>query len=84
MTTPIDASYLADAVILIRYFEDRGEVRQAISVMKKRGSKHERTLREFRLDTGCLAVGPPLREFRGVLTGVPFYEGLNPNRPPQE
>ena len=75
MVTPVDASYLADAVILLRYFEDRGEVRQAVSVMKKRGSKHERTLREFRLDGGRIAVGGILREFRGVLTGVPFYEG---------
>ena len=75
MNTPVDASYLADAVILLRYFEHRGEVRQAISVMKKRGSKHERTLREFRLDGGRLSVGAPLREFRGVLTGVPVYEG---------
>jgi circadian clock protein KaiC len=73
MTTPIDASYLADAVILLRYFEARGEVRQAISVMKKRGSLHERTLREFRLDGGRIAVGEALREFRGVLTGVPVY-----------
>ena len=48
MTTPIDASYLADAVILMRYFEARGEVRQAISVVKKRGGAHERTIREFR------------------------------------
>ena len=75
MMTPVDASYLADAVILLRYFEDRGEVRQAVSVMKKRGSKHERTLREFRLDGGRISVGGILREFRGVLTGVPFYEG---------
>ena len=75
MVTPVDASYLADAVILLRYFEDRGEVRQAVSVMKKRGSKHERTLREFRLDGGRISVGGILREFRGVLTGVPFYEG---------
>jgi circadian clock protein KaiC len=75
MTTPVDASYLADAVILLRYFENRGEVRQAISVMKKRGSKHERTLREFRLDQGRIAVGDTLRDFRGVLTGVPVYEG---------
>ena len=74
MTSTIDATYLADAVILLRYFEHRGEVRQAISVMKKRGSKHERTLREFRLDHGCLAVGEPLRDFRGVLTGVPLME----------
>ena len=50
MNTPVDASYLADAVILLRYFEARGEVRQAISVMKKRGSKHERTIREFGFD----------------------------------
>ncbi len=55
MTTPVDASYLADAVILLRYFEARGEVRQAISVMKKRGSRHERTLREFRLDEGRIS-----------------------------
>ncbi len=48
MTAPVDASYLADAVILMRYFEARGEVRQAISVMKKRGGRHERTIREFR------------------------------------
>jgi circadian clock protein KaiC len=81
MQTPIDASYLADAVILLRYFEHRGEVRQAISVMKKRGSRHERTLREFRLDTGRITVGEALSEFRGVLTGVPSYEG--PRNPRQ-
>jgi circadian clock protein KaiC len=74
MNTPVDASYLADAVILLRYFEHRGEVRQTIAVMKKRGSRHERTLREFRLDGGCIAVGSPLRQFRGVLTGVPEIE----------
>ncbi len=71
MNTPVDASYLADAVILLRYFEVRGEVRQVISVMKKRGSRHERTLREFRLDQGRIGVGAPLHNFRGVLTGVP-------------
>src|SRR5262245_22441950 len=75
MTTPVDASYLADAVVLIRYFETRGEVRQALSVMKKRGSKHERTIREFGFDNGRIFVGTALREFRGVLTGVPVYEG---------
>jgi circadian clock protein KaiC len=74
MNTPVDASYLADAVILLRYFEARAEVRQAISVMKKRGSRHERTLREFRLDEGRIHVGETLRDFRGVLTGVPLYE----------
>jgi circadian clock protein KaiC len=75
MNTPVDASYLADAVVLLRYFEARGEVRQAISVMKKRGSKHERTIREFRLDGGRISVGEALRNFRGILTGVPVYEG---------
>jgi len=73
MHTPVDASYLADSVILLRYFEAQGEVRQAISVMKKRGSNHERTIREFGLEGG-ISVGAPLREFRGVLTGVPMYE----------
>ena len=75
MHTPVDASYLADAVILLRYFEAGGEVRQAISVVKKRGSRHERTIREFKLDVGGIHVGEPLREFRGILTGVPIYEG---------
>jgi circadian clock protein KaiC len=75
MTAPIDASYLADAIVLLRYFEHRGEVRQAISVMKKRGSRHERTIREFGFENGRIYVGNALREFRGVLTGVPVYEG---------
>ena len=74
MHTPVDASYLADAVILMRYFEARGAVRQAISVMKKRGGDHERTIREFRLGPGGVKVGEPLSEFRGVLTGMPFYQ----------
>ena len=77
MVTPIDASYLADAVILMRYFEARGEVRQAISVMKKRGGAHERTIREFSLGPTGITVGEPLTEFRGILTGVPIYEGEN-------
>lgn len=75
MQTPVDASYLADAVVLLRYFEAKGEVRQAISVVKKRGGAHERTIREFRIDAGGIRVGETLREFRGVLTGVPVYEG---------
>ena len=74
MQSPVDASYLADAVVLMRYFEARGEVRQAISVVKKRGGAHERTIREFRLTDQGIVVGPPLREFRGVLTGVPVPE----------
>ena len=74
MQSPIEASYLVDAVILLRYFEARGEIRQVISVVKKRGGAHERTIREFRLDNG-IHIGEPLREFRGVLTGVPTYDG---------
>ena len=75
MVAPVDASYLADAVLLIRYFESEGELRKAISVVKKRGSRHERTLRELRMDDGRISVGDVLRNFRGVLTGVPTYEG---------
>jgi circadian clock protein KaiC len=75
MHTPVDANYLADAVILLRYFEARGDVRQAISVVKKRGGQHERTLREFFFDTQGIHVGEPLRQFHGVLTGVPVYDG---------
>jgi circadian clock protein KaiC len=75
MSTPVDASYLADAVVLLRYFESRGEVRQAVSVIKKRGSRHERTIREFCLDSGGIRIGEPLRSFRGILTGVPVHDG---------
>jgi circadian clock protein KaiC len=74
MTSPVDASYLADAVILLRYFEARGEVRQAISVLKKRSGPHERTIREMRFADGKISIGQPLREFRGVLTGVPIED----------
>jgi circadian clock protein KaiC len=80
MNTPVDASYLADAVVLLRYFEIRGEVRQALSVVKKRGGRHERTIREFRLDGHGLHVGEALRQFRGVLTGVPVFEGEDAKR----
>jgi circadian clock protein KaiC len=75
MQTPIDMSYLADTVVLLRYFEAGGEVRQAISVLKKRTGKHERTIREFKIDKGGIQLGQPLREFRGVLTGVPVFHG---------
>lgn len=81
MTMPVDTSYLADAVVLLRYFEHRGEVRQAISVMKNRGGVHERTLREFQMHGGVIKVGRPLQEFRGVLTGVPVYDGPTPGHP---
>jgi circadian clock protein KaiC len=71
MQTPVDASYLADAVVLLRYYEFEGEVRQAISVLKKRGGAHERTIRAFTLTSDGVRVGEPLRNFRGILTGIP-------------
>ncbi len=75
MQTPIDVSFLADTVILLRFFEALGEIRQAISVVKKRRGAHERTIREMRLGPGGVRIGEPLREFEGVLTGVPRYRG---------
>ena len=78
MVGPVDASYLADSIIMMRYFEAEGEVRQALSVVKKRGGDHERTIREFRLGGASgLHIGEPLREFHGVLTGVPQFRGKN-------
>jgi circadian clock protein KaiC len=75
ISTPVDVSYLADSVILFRYFEALGEVRQAISAMKKRSGPHERTIRELSFSSGTLRVGEALTEFDGVLTGVPKYRG---------
>jgi len=70
-----DVSYLADTVVLLRYFEALGEVRKAISVLKKRSGVHEQTIREFRIQVGGLDVGPPLRAFQGILSGTPHYVG---------
>lgn len=75
MQSPIDVSFLADSVILLRFFEAAGTVRQAISVVKKRRGAHERTLRELTLGPSGMRVGEVLREFEGVLTGVPRYRG---------
>jgi circadian clock protein KaiC len=71
IAAPVDASYLADSVVLLRYFEGEGEVRQAISVVKMRGGEHERSIREFSIRNGHVNVGEPLRNYRGVLSGVP-------------
>jgi circadian clock protein KaiC len=73
--SPIDVSYLADTVLLFRYFERAGEVRQALSVVKKRSGPHERTIRELIFGNGEIRVGPALKEFEGVLTGSPRYTG---------
>ncbi len=72
MPTPVDASYLADSIVLFRFFELQGEVRKAISVTKKRGGSHENTIRELTIDAGGVRVGDPLSKFQGVLTGVPM------------
>jgi circadian clock protein KaiC len=73
--SPVDASYLADAVVLLRYFEAQGKIRSAVSVLKKRSGEHERSIREFEIGPGGVRVGPPLERFQGVLTGVPRYTG---------
>ncbi len=75
MSSPVDLSYLADNVLLLRFFEAEGEIHKALSVIKKRSGKHEETIRELGLLKGEIAVGPPLRKFRGVLSGVPTYVG---------
>ena len=77
MASPLDISYLADTVILLRYFEAGGAVRKAISVLKKRTGTHERAIREFKIRGDRLEVGEPLSAFRGVLTGVPEFTGAN-------
>ena len=71
MQTPIDVSYLADNILVLRYFEARGEVRQAISMMKKRSGGHERSIRELRLGPDTIRVGAPLSGFQGILSGSP-------------
>ncbi len=71
----VDLSYLADTAVQLRYFEAFGEVRQAISVIKTRTAQHERTIREFRIDHDGIRLGEPLRDFHGVLTGVPNFSG---------
>jgi circadian clock protein KaiC len=76
MKAPVDVTYLADTVVLLRYFEAFGEVRRAISVLKKRTGAHETTIREFSIGSKVgITVGPPLDKFQGVLTGVPEYVG---------
>jgi circadian clock protein KaiC len=71
MHSPVDVSYLADTILLFRYFERAGQIRQALSVVKKRSGMHERTIRELFLENGKVRVGNPLSQFEGVLTGVP-------------
>jgi circadian clock protein KaiC len=75
MKAPVDVTYLADTVILLRYFEALGSVKRAISIIKKRTGAHESTIREYRIDGRGLTIGAPLENFHGVLRGVPTYVG---------
>jgi len=75
MTSPVDLSYLADNVMMLRYFEAAGRVRKAISIVKRRSGEHEDTIRELQMRDGRIVVGEPLADFQGVLTGVPTYVG---------
>jgi len=75
MKQTIDVTYLADTVIMLRYFEALGRVRRAMSVIKKRTGAHEDTIREFQISGRGIVIGPPLHEFQGVLRGVPTYVG---------
>ena len=75
MKSSVDVTYLADTVLLLRYFEAAGQVRRAVSVLKKRTGAHETTIREFSIDNHGLKIGDPLDKFQGVLRGVPQYLG---------
>jgi circadian clock protein KaiC len=75
-TAPVDLSYLSDTVLGLRFFEVAGEIKQALAVIKKRSGYHEKTIREFRLESGQgIRIGPPLREFQGILAGAPVFHG---------
>jgi circadian clock protein KaiC len=78
MKAPVDITYLADTVILLRYFEAMGKVRRAVSVIKKRTGRHEDTIREYQIGASGLSVGEPLEQFHGVLRGVPMLAGGHP------
>ncbi|HEX3928110.1 MAG TPA: ATPase domain-containing protein [Gemmatimonadales bacterium] len=75
MASPVDTTYLADNVILFRFFEARGRVRRAISVVKKRSGRHELTIRELSVSDAGITIGDPLEQFQGILTGVPTFVG---------
>ena len=75
MKSPVDVTYLADTVVLLRYFEALGRVLRAISIIKKRTGAHENTIREYRIDHAGITLGKPLEDFQGVLKGVPTYVG---------
>jgi circadian clock protein KaiC len=75
MRSPVDVTYLADTVVLLRFFEAFGRVHRAISMLKKRTGSHENTIREFTIDRNGISVGPVLEKFHGILRGIPEYIG---------
>jgi circadian clock protein KaiC len=75
MAAPVNMTYLCDAVVLLRFFESGGRLRRAMSIVKKRTGPHEDTIREFRISCTGVTVGEPLDQFRGILTGAPYFEG---------
>lgn len=76
MISSVDVSYLADCVILLRYYEAEGELHKAISVMKKRSGTHEKSIREFTMAAQGISVGEPLRQFRGIMSGIPIITAM--------
>jgi circadian clock protein KaiC len=77
METPVDVSYLADTVLLLRNYEHEGRLSKAVSAVKKRSGAHENAIRDFFMEKGGLRVGPPLESFRGILSGLP--ERISPS-----
>jgi circadian clock protein KaiC len=75
MGAPVDVSYLADTVLLTRFFEARGAMKKAVSIIKKRSGRHEDTIRELKMSANGITLGPPLVDFEGVMTGVPRFLG---------
>ena len=77
MKSPVDVTYLADTVMLLRYFEALGRVRRAISIIKKRAGAHEDTIREYRITDRGIKIGQPLQQFQGILRGIPTFVGAD-------
>jgi len=81
MQSVVDVSYLADCVILLRYYEALGQIHKAISIVKKRSGVHETAIRDFRMTKGGILIGDPLDKFRGILLGVPQFERVSRGGP---
>lgn len=80
MQSPVDVSYLADSVVLLRYFESAGRIHKAISIVKKRSGAHESAIREFRMSHDGITIGEPLHKFRGILSGIPAFDRAGTER----